>query len=59
MHPRPVEEMAVRNLNRKFQCQHDYPDETWKCSKCGYEIHPDVLGKIAETGCGRIMNTNV
>lgn len=59
MLPSSVENIAIRNLDRKFHCQHDYPDETWKCLKCGYQICPDVLSKIAETGFGKIMCTTV
>ncbi|MGD0422562.1 MAG: hypothetical protein ABSA92_03800 [Candidatus Bathyarchaeia archaeon] len=42
----------------KTHCQHEYSEE-WKCGKCGYEILPELLGKIAETGSGRILSTTV
>jgi len=46
-------------LTNRFHCQHEYPGNSWKCGKCGYQILPDLIGKIAETGSGRIMSTNV
>ena len=47
-------------LMNRFHCQHEYPDNMWKCGKCGYQIPFDLIsGKIAETGSGRVMSTNV
>jgi hypothetical protein len=51
--------IAMKKSNIRTHCQHEYPDDTWKCGKCGYQILPDLLGKIAETGSGRIMATTV
>lgn len=45
--------------SKKIRCQHEYPDNEWKCGKCGYEILPELIGKIAETGTGRISSTTV
>jgi hypothetical protein len=50
---------AMEKTSRKPHCQHEYPENTWKCGKCGHEILPELIGKIAETGFGRIMTTNV
>jgi hypothetical protein len=50
---------AMEKSSKKYLCQHEYPENTWKCGKCGYEILPELMGKIAETGSGRIMSTNV
>jgi len=50
----------MKESTDRFHCQHEYSDDnTWKCVKCGHQIQPDLLGKIAETGSGRIMSTNV
>jgi hypothetical protein len=46
-------------LANRFHCQHEYPDNSWKCGKCGYQIPAALIGKIAETGSGSIMSTNV
>ncbi|HYW01778.1 MAG TPA: hypothetical protein VE862_09920 [Candidatus Acidoferrum sp.] len=46
-------------LTNRFHCQHEYPDNTWKCTKCGYQIPPGLIAKIADTGSGREMSTNV
>jgi hypothetical protein len=46
-------------LTNRFHCQHEYPDNSWKCVKCGYQIPPSLIGKIAETGSGSVMSTNV
>jgi hypothetical protein len=47
-------------LTNRFHCQHEYPDNTWKCGKCGYQIPLELIsGKIAETSSGRVMSTNV
>ncbi|MGA2627309.1 MAG: hypothetical protein ABSF63_09675 [Candidatus Bathyarchaeia archaeon] len=52
--------IAMKESSERLHCQHEYPDENaWKCGKCGYQILPDLAGKIAETGSGRIMSTNV
>ncbi|HUO42310.1 MAG TPA: hypothetical protein VMU35_04980 [Methylomirabilota bacterium] len=49
----------MKTSSKKIHCQHEYPDNEWKCGKCGYEILPDLIGKIAETGTGRILSTTV
>ncbi|MGP8071393.1 MAG: hypothetical protein ACLP5V_16075 [Candidatus Bathyarchaeia archaeon] len=50
----------MSDLDNGIHCQHEYADDNaWKCGKCGYQILPDLAGKIAETGSGRIMSTNV
>jgi len=49
----------MEKSSERYQCQHEYLENTWKCRKCGYEIVPELMGKIAETGSGRIMSTNV
>jgi hypothetical protein len=47
-------------LANRFHCQHEYPDNTWECVKCGYQIPLELIsGKIAETSSGRVMSTNV
>jgi ribosomal protein L40E len=51
--------IVMKKSNKKTHCQHEYPDNAWKCGKCGYQLLPDLLGKIAETGSGRIMSTTV
>ncbi|MFI5450304.1 MAG: hypothetical protein ACHQ03_11140 [Candidatus Bathyarchaeia archaeon] len=52
--------IAMKESTDRIHCQHEYPDDNaWKCGKCGYQILPDLIGKIAETGSGRIMSTNV
>lgn len=59
---RPISILASINMKKsgkKSHCQHEYPDNEWKCGKCGYEILPDLIGKIAETGSGRILSTTV
>jgi hypothetical protein len=50
---------AMKKTSRKPHCQHEYPENTWKCGKCGHEILPELTEKIAETGSGRIMTTKV
>ena len=47
------------NETNQIHCQHEYSDNTWKCAKCGYQILPGLIGKIAETGSGEIMTTVV
>ena len=56
---RAMANIAMKKSGNRTHCQHEYPDDTWKCGKCGYQILPDLLGKIAETGSGRIMSTTV
>jgi ribosomal protein L40E len=56
---RAMASIAMKKSNKKTHCQHEYPDNAWKCGKCGYQLLPDLLGKIAETGSGRIMSTTV
>jgi hypothetical protein len=57
---RTMANIAMKESSDKLHCQHEYPDDNaWKCGKCGYQILPDLVGKIAETGSGRIMSTNV
>jgi len=52
--------IAMKESSESLHCQHEYPDDNaWKCGKCGYQILPDLVGKITETGSGRIMSTNV
>jgi len=51
--------IGMKTSTKKIHCQHEYPDNEWKCGKCGYEIMPDLIGKIAETGTGRILSTTV
>jgi ribosomal protein L40E len=51
--------IVMKKSNKKTLCQHEHPDNAWKCGKCGYQLLPDLLGKIAETGSGRIMPTTV
>jgi len=46
-------------LTNRFHCQHEYPNNSWKCRKCGYQISPGLIAKIADTGSGREMATNV
>ncbi len=46
-------------LTNRFHCQHEYPGNSWKCGKCGYQIPPGLIAKIADTGSGREMFTNV
>ena len=46
-------------LTNRFHCQHEYPDNSWKCRKCGYQIPLGLITKIADTGSGREMATNV
>ena len=46
-------------LTNRFHCQHEYPDNLWKCRKCGYQIPHGLITKIADTGSGREMSTNV
>ena len=49
----------ARGVGEKYHCEHDYSDKTWRCVKCGYEISPAVLKKIAETSWGKISSTTV
>jgi len=56
---RAMASIAMKKSNKKIHCQHEYPDNAWKCWKCGYQLLPDLLGKIGETGSGRIMSTTV
>jgi hypothetical protein len=56
---RAMGSIPMKESSNRIHCQHEYPDNTWKCGKCGYQILPDLLGKIAETGSGRIMSTTV
>ncbi|MGA2625857.1 MAG: hypothetical protein ABSF63_02200 [Candidatus Bathyarchaeia archaeon] len=51
--------IAIKESSNRIHCQHEYPDSTWKCVKCGYQILPDLIGKIAETGSGKLMSTIV
>ncbi|MGP8070478.1 MAG: hypothetical protein ACLP5V_11370 [Candidatus Bathyarchaeia archaeon] len=51
--------IAIKESGSRIPCQHEYPDGTWKCVKCGYQILPDLIEKIAETGSGKIMSTVV
>jgi len=52
--------ITIKESMNRLHCQHEYPDNMWKCGKCGYQIPPDLIsGKIAETGSGRVMSTNV
>ena len=46
-------------LANRFHCQHEYTDNTWKCGKCGYQIPSELIVRIADTGSGRVMSTNV
>jgi hypothetical protein len=50
--------IAMKKSSNRIHCRHEYSD-TWKCGKCGYQIPPDLMGKIAETGAGKIMATIV
>jgi hypothetical protein len=50
---------VMKESSNRIHCQHEYPDGTWKCAKCGYQILPELIGRIAETGSGRIMSTVV
>ena len=59
MMPKLAESIALKSLNKKFHCQHEYAEKTWICVKCGYEIRSDVLRKIAETSWGKIGRTTV
>jgi len=56
---RAMASLGMKKSSKKVHCQHEYPDNEWKCGKCGYEIVPDLIGKIAETGSGRILSTTV
>jgi DNA-directed RNA polymerase subunit RPC12/RpoP len=51
--------IEMKKSSKKIRCQHEYADNEWKCEKCGYEILPELMGKIAETGSGRILSTTV
>jgi hypothetical protein len=51
--------ITMREWSNGVRCQHEYPDNTWRCVKCGYEILPELIGKIAETSSGKIMSTTV
>jgi hypothetical protein len=52
--------ITIREWSNGVRCQHEYPDDNaWKCGKCGYEILPELIGKIAETSSGKIMSTTV
>jgi len=54
-----MKSIEMKESNKKIRCQHEYPDNEWICGKCGYEIHPELVGRIAETGSGRILSTTV
>ncbi|MFI5449457.1 MAG: hypothetical protein ACHQ03_06815 [Candidatus Bathyarchaeia archaeon] len=57
---RSMATITVKESMNNFHCQHEYPDNMWKCGKCGYQIPSDLIsGTIAETGLGRVMSTNV
>ena len=58
-HAFKTSDLIVRGVGEKGHCEHDYSDKTWRCVKCGYEINPDVLRKIAETSWGKISSTTV
>ncbi|MGA2783814.1 MAG: hypothetical protein ABSF09_03845 [Candidatus Bathyarchaeia archaeon] len=46
-------------MNKKVHCEHEYAEKTWICGKCGYQITSDLLGKVGETGWGKIRGTTV
>ncbi|MGA2626124.1 MAG: hypothetical protein ABSF63_03565 [Candidatus Bathyarchaeia archaeon] len=51
--------MMKESIGREH-CEHEYAnDNTWKCEKCGHQILPDIIGKIAKIGSGKIRSTNV
>lgn len=54
-----VANIQMAKSSKKLHSQHEYHDDAWKCGKCGYEILPDLIGKIDETGSGRILSTPV
>ncbi|MGA2783959.1 MAG: hypothetical protein ABSF09_04610 [Candidatus Bathyarchaeia archaeon] len=56
--PKSVDTIAL-GVSKNVHCEHDYSEKTWICGKCGYEINPDVLKKIAETSWGKISSTTV
>jgi len=50
---------AMEKSSNRHYCQHDYPENMWKCAKCGHEIPRDLVEKIAVISMGPIMGTIV
>jgi PHP family Zn ribbon phosphoesterase len=56
---RAMANTAMEKSSNRYRCQHEYPENEWKCAKCGHEILPDLIEKIAVTSMGTIMATIV
>jgi hypothetical protein len=51
--------ITVQEPSKELHCEHEYQSNKWRCMKCGYQIPPELIARIAETGSGKIMATLV